>query len=153
MVSIPWQTRARNHIKMGDTLLQVLFSLTLLAAVPGLAGWESNGGDTRFDAENPWFLTSAEPIPYCLEVAPDYSLDSTVLKELTQRTMQKWAYFLTENGFYTALGGAGDTHAFPDQKPRGLSSRSRLGDDPAGHQRRAYREPRSAPGGRFGPPS
>ena len=64
--------------------------LLVVLSIRAYAGAESGGGGgIRTDESNPWFLGSA-PIPYCVDVAPDFPVQASVVKELIQDAFAQW---------------------------------------------------------------
>ena len=66
------------------------------------------------DENNPWFLGS-EPIPYCVETAPDFPFTSAHVKKIISKSFLKWKKFFQYYKF--------NDHAFPGHFHDGIERR------------------------------
>ena len=70
------------------SFLCTLLSITSLASNGG--GWISSGGESFYDAKNPWFLRG-ESISYCLEVdEKNITLSQTQIDSILERAISYW---------------------------------------------------------------
>lgn len=86
-------------------------------------GWSGNGGDQGDAADNVWFIGN-EPVMYCIDRSPDFSISESEIRVIVRQSIDDWIAFFKRYELHNLYFDNSDHKGvlqFPDGAARGLS--------------------------------